>query len=249
MFESMLPLLAAQGRAVYAPDTLGFGDSCRAAQALPSAADFAEAAGRVIDALGLDMPVDLFGSHTGAHIACELAIQRPDGIRRVILDGIGMFSEAQKADMLANYNPAMKPDMIGGHMMWAWHFVRDQTLFFPYYHRDTEHRRPQPMPPADVLHRITVDVLKALETYHLGYRAAFSHADRERLPLMTQPVLAMADTNDPLWVGVEQAFACLRHGRQAVIEASFDENADPRKAALIGRFLDAEDWAGAELQV
>ena len=33
-------------------------------------------------------PVDVFGLHTGVFIACELALMRPDLVRRIVMSGI-----------------------------------------------------------------------------------------------------------------------------------------------------------------
>ena len=191
----------AEGRPCFAPDTLGFGDSAPPLQEVPEASDYAGASLEVLDALGLDR-VDLYGSHTGAHIATELAIAAPDRVHRLILDGIALFEPEEKTAVLEHYAPAVVPDAIGSQFNWAWHFVRDQAIYFPYFRRDAEHLRGFDMADAETLHKITVDVLKALTTYHLGYRSAFRHADRERLPLVTQPTLVTADASDPLGITV-----------------------------------------------
>ncbi len=197
-----LVLQLGQGRRCYAPDTLGFGDSCAPLQEQPTAADYAASMLEVLDALGLEQ-TDLYGSHTGAHIATELAILLPDRIRRVVLDGIALFEPEDKAEALANYAPAVVPDIIGSQLNWAWHFVRDQAVYFPYFRRDKEHLRNMDMASEEMLHITATDVMKALWTYHLGYRSAFSHNDRDRLPLITQRTLVMSDLSDPLHVTVD----------------------------------------------
>ncbi|MEQ8248136.1 MAG: alpha/beta fold hydrolase [Alphaproteobacteria bacterium] len=83
-------------RLAVAPDTPGFGES-DAPAAPPEIADYADAMGDVIDALGLDGPVDLLGYHTGVLIAAELALLRPDQVRRLILIGIPVFSAEERA--------------------------------------------------------------------------------------------------------------------------------------------------------
>jgi len=199
-----VPLVAqlGQGRRCYAPDTLGFGDSCAPVQEQPTAADYAASMLEVLDALGLEQ-TDLYGSHTGAHIAAELAILAPTRIRRVVLDGIALFEPEDKAQALANYAPAVEADIIGSQLNWAWHFVRDQAVYFPYFRRDKAHLRNMDMASAELLHITATDVMKALWTYHLGYRSAFGHNDRDRLPLMTQRTLVMSDLSDPLHVTVD----------------------------------------------
>jgi pimeloyl-ACP methyl ester carboxylesterase len=200
----LVPLLLAlaQGRRCIAPDTLGFGDSVAPLQEIPEASDYAAIMLELLDELGLEQ-VDLYGSHTGAHIAVELAILAPTRIRRLVLDGVAMFDAEEKARVLADYAPAITPDIIGSQFNWAWHFVRDQAVYFPYFRRDKAHLRQADMVGEQLLHVTAVDVLKALWTYHLGYRAAFRHKDRERLPLVRHRTLMMADVGDPLHVTVD----------------------------------------------
>jgi pimeloyl-ACP methyl ester carboxylesterase len=229
--------LLAERRRVIAPDTLGNGDSAPPAPAAPDIAYYADSSLRVMDALGIEK-VDLYGSHTGAHIVAEMAIARPDRFGRMVLDGIAMFSPDDKQEFLTHYAPAVAPDAFGTQFHWAWHFVRDQAWFFPYFRRDAEHLRAIDAPSAEVLHRTTIEVLKSIRTYHLAYRAAFAHPDRERLPLVQVPSLVMADDNDPLRRGVQAAAALLPGALKTILVGAERPDALARKAALLGRFLD-----------
>ena len=74
-----------------APDTLGFGDSAPPDHDLPSSVDYAESVIRVMDRLEIDQCY-FYGSHTGAHIATEVAINFPDRVKKLVLDGIAMLS-------------------------------------------------------------------------------------------------------------------------------------------------------------
>ena len=139
------------------------------------------------------------------HIAIELALRRPDCVRRVILDGVPLFSDELRASLLAHYAPAMAPDDIGGQYQWAWHFIRDQSLYWPYFDRRPEARVNAPFPDADTLHQRTLDVLRALRTYHIAYRAAFRYDAAAALPQLHCPVLLMAAESDPLCLYLDEA--------------------------------------------
>ncbi len=234
---SLVPFIKTLGqtRPCYAPDTMGFGDTTVPPESDPQVADYANWVLKALNELGLTQ-FDLYGSHTGAHIAVELAISEPERVRRVILDGIAMFEDHEKQQLLSHYAPAVEEDDIGSQLNWAWHFVRDQGVYFPYFDRTSEKLRNVDMPNAGTLHRITVDVLKALRTYHLGYRAAFSHNDRERLPLMRQPTLVTAFDADPLKSGVGVAVELLNHGVSEIIS----DNNPTTLCARICDFLDDE---------
>ncbi len=236
---SLVPLMQAlaPGRPVIAPDTLGNGDSVAAAPSVPDIACYADSSLRAMDALGIGQ-ADLYGSHTGAHIVVEMAISQPQRFGRIVLDGIGMFSPEQKQRMLASYAPAITPDFFGSQIHWAWHFVRDQAWYFPYFARDVAHLRNVAPPGPEALHRTTVEVLKAIGTYHHAYRAAFAHPDRERLPLVRHETLAMADDEDPLKVGVSEAVALLPRGSSTIFHTPPGGEHFAAKAALMSRFLD-----------
>ena len=234
--EPLIRAFASTRRAI-APDTMGNGDSEGAMPARPDIGFFAERALQAIDALDIDR-FDLYGMHTGGCIAAEIAIQAPGRVRKLILDGIGLYPDPFKAELLARYAPAMKPDLHGAHVNWAWHFVRDTYMFWPWYSTDAAHRRSGGLPAPQVLHDKVVDVLKAIGTYHLSYQAAFRYDKRKRLPLIRAPTMAACASSDMLarW---HDEFAALIPG--AIKTTTPSVITDPADAAAeMARFLDAD---------
>ena len=231
--RGLVPLIAELGktRPVVAPDMLGNGDSDPPAIADPDISFYVDSAVEVLDALGIAR-VDFYGDHSGAQIGCELALRHPHRVRRLILDGPALFSASDRALMLERYAPAVIPDDFGGHLMWAWNFVEGLFLHFPYFSRDPAHRlMAAPVPPAPIRQALVVDLLKALPTYHLAYRAMFAHALAERLPLLTQPTLLMAVHGDPLVAYLDEAAALLPTARKELVERS-------ARASTVLHFLD-----------
>lgn len=219
--------------ALIAPDTLGNGDSAPPGIDHPDIAYFADSMRRMIDRLALDR-VDLYGSHTGARIACEFAAAFPDRVRRVVLDGIIEYDDDMRNAILKNYAPRIEPDEFGRQFVWAFNFVRDQALHFPWFMRDPEHRLSGPVPPAAVLHRAALDVLKALDTYAGPYIAAFEYRAYERLPHIKAPVLLLKpDSELPLLkAAVANAASLLQDARIATVAGG-----DTSKAEAIAGFL------------
>lgn len=195
-------------RAVIAPDTLGAGDSAAPDVPVPEVPYYAESVVRTLDALGIER-VDYYGSHTGAHIGCELALRWPERVRRMVFDGVPVFPAALRAELLERYAPPVQPDDAGRQLAWAWQFVRDMGLFFPHYARDPAHRLANAVPAAEALHRSVVEVLKVLPTYHLAYQATFRHDIESRLPSLRLPVLCIGREGDPLASYVERAVALI----------------------------------------
>jgi pimeloyl-ACP methyl ester carboxylesterase len=183
---------------IIAPDTLGNGDSAAPGEDQPEIGYFADSIARTMDALGVEV-IDLYGSHTGARIACEFAVAHPGRLRRVIFDGIGEYDAEMQATILASYAPEIAPDDYGRQLVWAFNFVRDQALHFPYFLRDPDHRlMTRSVPSAEELHVSAVEVLKALRSYHKPYLAAFRYPTLSRVPLVQAPALLLkADTDLP----------------------------------------------------
>ena len=83
----------ARDRRVICPDATGFGMSYRPERVL-SLAEYATDLGLVLSELGFGAnggAVDLLGFHTGAFVACELAVLEPDLVRRLVLPGMPFF--------------------------------------------------------------------------------------------------------------------------------------------------------------
>lgn len=236
----LAPLIAAfgRGRHVIATDTAGNGDSVVAMGEDPAIGDFAACHLAALDALGI-RTFDLYGTHTGASIAAEIAIAAPHRVRRLILDGVGMYTPEEQAEMLARYAPAMRPDLHAQYLMWAWHFVRDTYAYWPWYRTDAAHRRPTGLPSAEVLHEKLVEVLKAITTYHRSYRAAIANDKRARFPLIAVPTLAACARTDMLARMFEDFAALIPGAERALTPGLASPEALEETVAIFARFLDA----------
>lgn len=197
--KMMETLITAFGdtREVFALDTLGNGDSSAPAELNPDIAFFSRAHIAAIDALRIDK-FDLYGSHTGALIAAEIALALPHRVCHLILDGVSNFTDEQRADLLANHAPplAIMPDAT--HLLWVWNFVRDAFLFWPWYRRDAQHLRGIDLPSTDLLHDKFVEVIKAARSFHLSYNAAIAYDNMDRFSLITVPTMLTCADSDML---------------------------------------------------
>ncbi len=207
---TLQPLLRVlgRGRHVIAPDTLGNGDSAAPVNDQVDLPYFAGAHMRALDALGV-AKCDLYGTHTGANIAIEIAIARPAQIGAIVLDGVSLYGDAEQADLVANYVPHVNIDAQGSQFNRLWHFVRDAYLFWPWYKQDAAHRRKGGLPDVQALHDKTVEVLKGARTFHLAYRASLAYRKQERLPLVRVPTLIACARGDMLFEYFEQVRALL----------------------------------------
>jgi pimeloyl-ACP methyl ester carboxylesterase len=223
--KMLAPLLAAMGatRRTLALDTRGNGDSTALAIAEPEIADFAAATLEALDALGIG-EFDVFGSHTGASIATETAILAPLRVRHLIIESMGLWNADRRAEYLAKNSPQVEPDAMGAQFNWAWNYCRDQYLFWPWYERTAEARREIGLPEPQFLHDLVLEVLKALPTYHMSYRAAARYPKRERLPLVRVPTLASSCPTDKLIQYLDEVVRLVPGAQRAVV-------ADPETVA------------------
>jgi pimeloyl-ACP methyl ester carboxylesterase len=155
-------------------------------------ADYAYAIGEGIAKLSLGQ-IDVYGTLSGVRIALELATQSTLPIRRVILDGIGIPKPEQLAELLEQYAPAFTPDINGTHLQTTFQLCRDQYLFYPWYARDAEHRRPNGLPSAEALHIKTMESLKSAAAFRPLIRAAFRYPVEEKLKALKVPALISGD--------------------------------------------------------
>jgi pimeloyl-ACP methyl ester carboxylesterase len=178
-------------RSVYAPDLPGCGES-DPPPPKPSIADYAAALTDFLDQMRFRQ-VDVLGHHTGSLVAAELAIARPDVVRRLMFVGLPILSGEERAVWARSVTPlAAAAD--GGHLQVDW----QRTI--------------ASQDPAVRLEATAEDFAIKLHNgpnfWWMPY-AALGFAAGERLPLVRQPVL-LVRTKDHLWDASLRARALLR---------------------------------------
>lgn len=163
----------------------------------PDIADLAEEALAVADALGWG-ELDVWGSHTGACVALEMAVVAPERVGRVVLEAPPMIDPSFRDELLAHYFPDLTPDRFGSHLPKVWAWRRDAFLYWPWYAVDQASARRIGLPSAEDLHLYAVGILESGETYAGAYRAAFCYDTRGRLPLLRRPAMLTAGPHDML---------------------------------------------------
>lgn len=190
-------LLADMGRdrSVYAPDLPGHGES-DAPDSPPSIPDYAMAVGDLLDSLRLRQ-VDVIGYQTGSLVAVELAIARPEQVRRVILAGVPVFDAKEREAFNARpWQARARED--GSHLLDEWQRIR---------------RARGPLAPLARVAEDMVGTLQAGESAAWGAAAAANYPAGERLPLARQQVLVLRP-KDEFWDMTARADALLHEGRR-----------------------------------
>lgn len=192
-FAKFLPEVA-RDRSVYAPDLPGYGESDPPSQR-PAIADYAAAMGDFIDAMRF-REIDLLGHHSGALVAVELGILRPEQIRRIVLVSVPVFNlEEREAFQAKSTQPAPTED--GAHLAREWQ------------------KQVQARGPGTTLEDCADGFAERLHSganAYWGLSAAYAYPANERLPLLRQPVLVIRP-RDELWDAVARARQLLRSVR------------------------------------
>lgn len=146
-------------------------------------------AGIIVEAMDLLHIRDaaLYGRHTGAAVALEIALLQPERISFLLTDGLPVFPVPYPDERLREYLPAITPVHDGLHLVWAFLRYREQHIFWPWDKPEIDHRADADMPGSDYLHRGAVELLEAAPTYATIYRAAFRHETLPRLRHLTVP--------------------------------------------------------------
>ena len=180
-------------RSVYAPDLPGHGSS-DAANSRATVADLAAAIGDFIDSLRL-RGVDLAGYQLDALIAAELAIARPQLVRRVLLWGVPSYSAQDRAALLQNVpSPGSRED--GSDVSEEWRRILE---------------RRGPSAPIGALTDELGDRMRAGTSGARAFAATVEYPVSERLPLVKQSALVLR-LKDEFWEHSGRARASLPNG-------------------------------------
>jgi pimeloyl-ACP methyl ester carboxylesterase len=221
LFAPMLRELG-NDRSVYAPDLPGHGTS-DTPTGKSSVTDLAAAIGDFIDGLRLRQ-VDLFGYQLGSLVASELAIARPQQIRRVMLWGVPSYAANDRVSLLQN-SAALGSRDDGSDVVEEWQRALS--------------RRGPGAPIATVAEEFA-DRLRAGQSAVKTLAATMDYPLSERLPLVKQPTLVLRP-KDEFWDQAPRARAALPNGSMLDLPdygQGFLSAAPQRFASIAREFLD-----------
>ncbi len=181
-----------------APDSPGFGLSDALPGDEPIIEPYAQGIAAFLDAIGVQR-CGVYGTHTGAMIAAEFARAFPQRCEVLVLNGYVVATDAEKADVMANYFVPLQPNPEGSHMVWAWVRMRDQMIFYPWYRKTAQTRMTFDIPGPDMLHPFTMDYFRSANAGLRAYKAAFTYDAIAGLRGMSAPCFALAFQQDVLF--------------------------------------------------
>ena len=184
-FERVMPLLAAAGLRVVAPDTPGFGFS-PAPTGAPDLIAYAEAMSAVLDAAQAQSAI-VIGHHTGAALAAVLAARHPQRAVGTVLHGLPLYSDTERVAKLAGLaqlsDPPLEAD--GSHLSRHFTAIRQRIM--------------HDAGSLEGVQMSTLSWLLASDRSIRAYRALFEYADMQTSLLdIRAPTLLLTDKEDSL---------------------------------------------------
>ncbi len=184
-FEPVYPRLAARGIRAIGVDMPGFGCS-DPTPFVPGIEDYAKAIPAVLDALGI-AKASILGHHTGALVATEVALQFPDRIDRLVLNGplpLGDDERAQWLEFCRTEEIPFREQSDGSH------FVKLFNIRYGFA---------QDSVPAGTVTRYVVETLSGLAPYWYGHHAAFIYDHAATLKKLRHRTLILTNTGDQIY--------------------------------------------------
>lgn len=170
-------------------------------------AAYADSLAQAVDRLNLTQ-VDVLALEGGGCAALELAALKPGLIKRLALCDILCPGAEEHDEFRTRYAPTITPDEHGGYLLQAWHFIRDQYLFWPWFDKRKENFLWEP-PYAELefVHAKVVELLKSLTSFQSFYHSHFDYPFEERLRGSAAPLSVYTFPHDPKRAHAERAAA------------------------------------------
>lgn len=197
MFEQMMTLLKDDFHTI-ALDNPGFGASFQPPSGF-SIRYISDSLYSALHQLGVESCF-MFGHHTGSAIAVQMAHDHPGFIKKMVLSGAPLLSEAQINGLKSSLKPfAIAED--GSHLTQVWERIRKRDSALAL----------------ETVHREVLLTQSAREAGQRAFQAVFEQPFAEQLSALEIPILVMAGENDTLRASLEPAFSILKNGTMKVI--------------------------------
>ncbi len=213
-YEPLMSALSLTGRTVMAVDSAGYGESFKPPAWLNVPGYAGHMAG-FIDALGVD-EVDLMGDHTGSKIAVETARQRPDRVRRLVMNTAAVYSLEEQRGWQRRMG-AIPVSEDGAHYAPLWE--RFHTLNRGRLDSDQNAFR-------------FYETVRAGPCMWWGSRAANLYILGEVLPEIEHKILLMCSDEDSVIEPTRRGAKLLRNGRYIEFQGQGNSMVEYRAAAI-----------------
>lgn len=180
-FKNAMPYLAARGIRCIGVDTPGYGLSDGPDEPL-TIQDYADSLAETFAQLQLDKPMVL-GHHTGASIGIAFAAAYPGMVGRLLLHGVPIYTDEERAQRLAKPHFDQTPREDGSHLTDRWKVANGVV-------------GGQATP--DAIHWSLVHFFWAGPKEWFGHHAAFQYDSEPDFTALTVPTVVISNEGDTL---------------------------------------------------
>lgn len=224
MYERLMAEL--RGYRCVAPDTPGFGASFDVA-GWPDVSTYAEWVERFLDVMAIDR-CWVFGHHTGANIAVELAYRLPQRIRGLALMGLTYFTAEERAQFKPHFAEEFTPANDGSHLNANWQWAKQLAV-------DAAGE--------DCVHQEFLDTARAYRGRVQAFTAVWDQDLPARLKGLDLPLLVMSAEDEMLYQYFPRILEELPHATQSTIKTG-GSFAPELAAPLLAQQL--HEWASVQ---
>lgn len=218
MYEGLMGEL--RGYHCVAPDTPGFGGSFDV-EGWPDIPKYAAWIEQFLDAAGVSA-CWVFGHHTGANIAVELAHRLPGRIKGLALMGVTYFTAEERAQFKPHFADEFTPVRDGSHLDANWKWAQQLAV-------DEAGQA--------CVHQEFLDTARAYRGRVQAFSAVWDQDLPERLKGLEIPLLVMSAEDEMLYQYFPRIHEALPHVQQATIKTG-GSFAPELAAPLLARQLD-----------
>lgn len=209
-FVAAMPALAQLGYDVFALDMPGFGMSDP--PVLPAALDqYRDAARAALDHRGWRR-ADIVGHHTGAVIGAMLAAAQPERVRKLVLNGFPLLTDAERAHFATFYFGAPQVALDGSHLLKAW---------------ENRLRSTPGWTDLQLQSRLCIEALHTSETNWMAFPLIVNTDLSALMHALKTPTLLLTNTGEDLYDATQRtrdlrpdffAFAALQGGTHDIVD-------------------------------
>jgi haloalkane dehalogenase len=219
-YESVLPWLAGHCRPL-ALDTPGYGGSSEVPEHW-TVADYAQVVWDVADRLGVER-VFVFGRATGAIFALEAGLAQPQRVQGLLLHGMPVYNEAERADRMRSFAPPFPYTSDGAHLTGIWNRIHNE---YPWIN-------------PEMATHFTHDFLSAGPDFARSYRAIWRYDLPQRVASGSNlPTLLLGGSADRIAFMHARAVALLPQAQTVWLEGATDFVAEQEPAWFAAQLID-----------